>query len=153
MGDDPLETRKGFVKRHGSSIHPRVSDAWEARLTKNIWPILLWLVFVPGFSAAQDDAVLPPGTYRLEMIMATVSRLPFLGTSKSASKSVSVVEVRREGTAITQSHQVCDFRVLEGVPMIKVIFSDKFVAALAKHSYPIQIEKDAQGWHYRADLG
>ena len=34
-----------------------------------------------------------------------------------------------------------------------MIFPDKFVAALAKHTYPIQIERDAQGWRYRADLG
>ena len=37
--------------------------------------------------------------------------------------------------------------------MIKMIFPDKFVAALGKHTYPIQIERDAQGWRYRADLG
>ena len=37
--------------------------------------------------------------------------------------------------------------------MIKMIFPEKFIAALAKHNYPIQLEKDAQGWSYRADLG
>jgi hypothetical protein len=34
-----------------------------------------------------------------------------------------------------------------------MIFPDKFVAALAKHTYPVQFDKDAQGWRYRADLG
>lgn len=53
---------------------------------------------------------------------------------------------------MTQSHQVCDFRVLDSA-IIKMVFSDKFIAALAKHTYPIQMEKDAQGWLYRADLG
>jgi hypothetical protein len=48
---------------------------------------------------------------------------------------------------------VCDFRVLEDPAMIKMVFSDKFVAALSNHTYPIQMEKDAQGWRYRADLG
>ena len=102
---------------------------------------------------AQSDFVLPPGTYRLEMIMATVSHLPFLGSSKSASKSVSLVEIRREGKVMTQTHQVCDFRVLEDSALIKMVFSDKFVAALSKHTYPIQLLRDAQGWFYRADLG
>jgi hypothetical protein len=37
--------------------------------------------------------------------------------------------------------------------MIKMVFPEKFVAALAKHSYPIHVEKDAEGWRYRADLG
>ena len=115
--------------------------------------IVVCLVFFSGSSRAQDDSLLPPGIYRLEMIMATISRLPFFGSSKSASKSVSVVEVRREGSNLIQSHQVCDFRVLEDSAMIKMIFSDKFVAALAKHTYPIQIEKDGGEWLYRADLG
>jgi hypothetical protein len=37
--------------------------------------------------------------------------------------------------------------------MIKMVFPDKFIAALANHAYPIHLDKDAQGWRYRADLG
>lgn len=96
---------------------------------------------------------LPSGSYRLDMTMATISRLPVFGKSKSASKSVSLVEVRREGPQLIQRHQVCEFRVLEDSALIKMIFSDKFIAALAKPTYLIQIEKHDQGWLYRADLG
>jgi len=147
-----LETHKDFKKLHIGSMPPQANYAKTIRLTL-IWKLLLWLAFVPGSSMAQVDAVLPAGTYRLEMIMATVSHLPFLGSSKSASKSVSVVEIQREGTVITQSHKVCDFRVLEDSALIKMVFPDKFVAALAAHTYSIQLERDAQGWFYRADLG
>jgi len=147
-----LETHKEFKKLHIGSMPPQANYAKTIRLTL-VWKLLLWLAFVPGASMAQSDLVLPPGTYRLEMIMATVAHLPFLGSSKSASKSISVVEIRREGTDITQSHQVCDFRVLEDSALIKMVFPDKFVAALARHTYPIQVERDAQGWLYRADLG
>ena len=104
-------------------------------------------------STAQDENPLPPGTYRLEMIMASTTRVPLFGSSKSASKSVSLVEIRRDGARLVQHHLVCDFRVLEDSKMIKMIFPEKFIAALAKHNYPIQLEKDAQGWSYRADLG
>jgi hypothetical protein len=114
---------------------------------------MLGLVFFPFFSAAQEDSVLSPGSYRLEMIMTSRARLPFFGSSKSASKSVSLVEIRYENSGLVQSHQVCDFRVLQDSAMVKMIFPDKFVAALAKHHYPIQFERDAQGWRYRADLG
>jgi hypothetical protein len=120
-----------------------------------VYGIAMFVFILPGICRADEDAVslLPLGTYRLEMIMATISRLPFFGSSKSASKSVSLVEVRRAGADLVQSHQVCAFRVLEDSAMIKMVFPDKFVAALAKHTYPIQIEKDSQGWRYRADLG
>jgi hypothetical protein len=87
------------------------------------------------------------------MIMASTTRLPFFGSSKSASKSVSLVEVRRDGSGFIQNHRVCDFRVLEDSAMIKMVFPEKFIAALAKHSYPIQLEKDSHGWNYRVDLG
>jgi hypothetical protein len=91
--------------------------------------------------------------YRLEMILASIARLPFFGISKSASRSVSLIEVRSDHTGLLQRHEVCDFHVLQDSAMIKMVFPDKFVAALAKHSYPIQVEKDGQGWRYRADLG
>jgi hypothetical protein len=91
--------------------------------------------------------------YRLEMIMASISRLPIFGTSKSASKSMSLVEIRRDGDALVQTHQVCDFRLVKDYALIKMIFPEKFIAALSKHTYPLQIEKDSNGWRYRADLG
>lgn len=102
---------------------------------------------------AQEEANLAPGSYRLEMILASTTRVPFFGSSKSASKSISLVEIRRDGSGFIQSHKVCDFRVLEDSKFIRMIFPEKFIAALANHSYAIQIEKDNQGWRYRADLG
>jgi hypothetical protein len=111
------------------------------------------LLSIPNVVMAQEETILPSGLYRLEMIMASTTKIPFFGTSKSASKSVSLVEISREDGALMQNHRVCDFRVLEDTAMIKMVFPEKFIAALAKHSYPIQLEKDAQGWSYRADLG
>lgn len=102
---------------------------------------------------AQEDHILPPGTYRLEMILASITRVPFFGTSKSASKSVSLVEIRSNGAGLVQSHKTCDFRVIDDSKFIKMVFPDKFVAALARHTYPLQLDKDGQGWRYRADLG
>ena len=103
--------------------------------------------------AAQDEAPLSPGTYRLEMILTSTTKVPFFGTSKSASKSVSLVDIKRQGNGFTQQHKVCDFRLLEDSALIKMVFPDKFIAALANHRYLLTIGKDNQGWTYRADLG
>jgi hypothetical protein len=115
-------------------------------------PIVL-LLFAPARSPAQEENVLPPGMYRLEMIMASTTKIPFFGSSKSASQSISLVEIRRDGNGINQNHRVCDFRVLEDSAMIKMVFPERFIAALARHRYPVKLEKDPQGWSYRADLG
>ncbi len=115
--------------------------------------LVLSVALLPVQLYAQEDVPLVPGTYRLEMIMASTTRVPIFGTSKSASKSVSLVEIKREGAELIQTHKACDFRMLEDSKFIKTIFSDKFVAALARQTYPLQFDKDAQGWRYRADLG
>lgn len=118
-----------------------------------IFAVFALLIALSTPLAAEEDDVLPPGTYRLEMIMVSTMKIPFFGLSKSASKSVSLVEIRSDGNTLTQSHKVCDFRVLEDSKMIKMVFPEKFIAALGNHTYPIQLEKDARGWQYRADLG
>jgi hypothetical protein len=113
----------------------------------------LLLTLSPVISVAQENKMLPAGVYRLEMIMASISRLPFFGSSKSASRSISLVEIREQDGALMQSHRVCEFHVLEDSAMIRMIFPERFIAALANHTYPIQLERDGQGWRYRADLG
>ena len=109
--------------------------------------------FFDHLAGGQEGDVLPPGKYRLEMIMVSTTTVPFFGSSKSASKSISLVEIRREGNELIQNHKVCDFRVLEDSKFIKMIFPEKFIAALANHTYPIQIQKEENRWRYRADLG
>ncbi len=131
----------------------RITIRPRRQIPPTIFAVFALLVALAKPLAAEEDDVLPPGTYRLEMIMVSTTKIPFFGSSKSASKSVSLVEIRRDGNTLTQSHKVCDFRVLEDSKMIKMVFPEKFIAALGNHTYPIELEKDQQGWRYRADLG
>jgi hypothetical protein len=119
------------------------------RFCQAILGLALWC----GLAAAQENPALPPGTYRLDMIMASRARLPFFGSSRSASRSISLVEIRQNGTELIQSHRVCDFRVLKDSALIKMVFPEKFIASLTQPSYPVHLKRDAQGWRYRADLG
>jgi hypothetical protein len=111
------------------------------------------LINFPLIGWGQEPAALSPGLYQLDMIFASTTRIPFFGSSKSASRSISLVEIRSNDGTLVQSHKVCDFRVLEDSAMIKMIFPEKFIAALANHTYPIRLQHDGQGWRYRADLG
>ena len=131
----------------------RVRDLSRNALSSTGALILIALMTFIGVVTGEEENPLPAGTYRLDMIMASTTRVPFFGASKSASKSVSLVEIRRDDNGLVQTHRVCEFRVLEDSKMIKMIFPEKFIAALATHSYPIQLEKDTQGWSNRADLG
>jgi hypothetical protein len=93
----------------------------------------------PVTAAAQEESMLRPRLYRLEMIMASTSAcLRFLQVRVEVGL-VSGDSPQRAG--LVQNHRVCDFRVLEDSKMIKMIFPEKFIAALAKHSYPVQTRK------------
>lgn len=134
-----------IYRRHGSH---------RARRPK-LWLTALFIVsgLFATVASGQEEQILPPGTYRLEMIMASITKVPVFGTSKSASKSISLVEIKRDGAGLIQTHKTCDFRVVDDSKFIKMIFPDKFVAALARHTYPLLLDQDGQGWRYRADLG
>jgi hypothetical protein len=147
FGKNNRQTRSGDQSMASSSWRHKIFNVSVA-----LFLIVMTTPFHPTL-LAQEEYPLAPGTYRLELIMASITRVPFFGSSKSASKSVSLVEINRDGAALIQTHKTCDFRVLEDSKFIKMIFPEKFVAALAQHSYPLQLDKDAQGWRYRADLG
>ena len=132
--------------------HLGIRNKW-LRLTLVISAGMTCFPLWTSVGRSQEDSILPPGTYRLEMILASITKVPVFGTSKSASKSISLVEIKRDGADLIQTHKTCDFRVVDDSKFIKMIFPDKFVAALARHTYPLQLDKDSQGWRYRADLG
>jgi hypothetical protein len=60
-----------------------------------VFRIAIFLIVLPGVCMAEEDSVLPLplGTYRLEMIMATVSRLP--PGSSSQLRNLSHFEIRK----------------------------------------------------------
>ena len=132
--------------------HQSIRNKW-VKLTLAISVGVTCFALSTEVALSQEDPILPPGIYRLEMILASITKVPVFGTSKSASKSISLVEIKRDGADLIQTHKTCDFRVVDDSKFIKMIFPDKFVAALARHTYPLQLDKDSQGWRYRADLG
>ena len=67
--------------------------------------------------------------------------------------SVSLVQIRWIGAQGAQSHKVCSLQSERREGVVKVVFPDKFVDALAQSSYGIQLVKNGKGWDYRADLG
>ena len=139
-----LQNRVGNMMDERVFLHPLRS----ARIVMFLTAILL----AAPSAVMSEEEILPAGIYRLEMIMASATKIPFFGTSRSASRSLSLVEIHRDGDRITQTHQVCDFRVVED-SAIKIVFPEKFIASLGRHSYAVQLEKTLHGWSYRADLG
>lgn len=104
-------------------------------------------------SAAEAAVPLAPGTYRLEMRVASHATIPLLGESGSTTVSVAIVWIRDAGGVLEQTHRVCDARLEGAVPLFRIEMPAAFVAALGTHTYPIALAGDEDGWRYRADLG
>jgi hypothetical protein len=87
------------------------------------------------------------------MRYASVARLPVIGESASTYRSISLVELTRDGDRLVQAHRVCAAETEDAVPFFGLDMPPRFLAALGWHRYPITLSADANGWHYAADLG
>jgi phytoene synthase len=111
------------------------------------------VVLAAPAAIAADPPPLTPGRYRLEMRYATSARLPVIGESASTYRSVSVVDVARDGDHLVQTHRVCVAETEDAIPLFGLDMPPRFLAALGWHRYPLRLTADATGWRYAADLG
>jgi hypothetical protein len=88
----------------------------------------------------------------MELRLASATRLPLLGSQRSVTTSLMLVDVERAGGGWTQRHRVCDVRV-KGSAGVRMIVPDAFVRGLAVRRYPAVLADGAQGVRYTADMG
>jgi hypothetical protein len=110
---------------------------------------ILVLASCVGPAAAGRVPELAPGTYRLDMQLATQADVPVLGKSHSAWRSVSLVTIAARRGGLVQRHRTCQARVDPGFIGVHVRVPRAFTAALPTPSYPIVVRDGA----YHADLG
>lgn len=92
------------------------------------------------------------GPYAMELRLASATRIPILGSQRSVTTSLMLVDVERAGGGWTQRHRVCDVRV-RGSAGMRMIVPDAFVRGLAVRRYPAVLADGAQGVRYTADMG
>lgn len=92
------------------------------------------------------------GSYAMELRLASATRIPLLGSQRSVTTSLMLVDVERTAAGWTQRHRVCDVRVRGGAGM-RMIVPDAFVRGLAVRRYPAVLAQGAQGVRYSADMG
>ncbi len=88
----------------------------------------------------------------MELRLASATRIPLLGSQRSVTTSLMLVDVERAGGGWTQRHRVCDVRV-SGTAGMRMIVPDAFVRGLAVRRYPAVLADGAQGVRYTADMG
>ncbi len=109
----------------------------------------LWVGLLPAASAQEPGAdALPPGTYGLELSLASLADLPFLGSTPGRSLSWSLTSVSATPEGLVQSHKTCAVRMEGRTGNSSVHVPAAFVAALPVRTYPIDLSAG-----YTADLG
>ncbi|MDJ0851389.1 MAG: hypothetical protein QNK04_23690 [Myxococcota bacterium] len=109
----------------------------------------------PGAAATPEASppVLAPGAYRLEMRQVHASRFPVLGKTRTDWVSVALARVRESEEGLVQEHRVCDIRFESGLPLVEMVMPPATQASLVDMRYPVELERDGDGWRYRADFG
>ncbi len=92
------------------------------------------------------------GSYAMQLRLASATRVPLLGSQRSVTTSLMLVDVERAGGGWTQRHRVCDVRV-KGSAGMRMVVPDAFVRGLAVRRYPAVLADGAQGVRYTADMG
>lgn len=95
---------------------------------------------------------LESGQYLLHLDQVTSIKLP-IGRGLSSTRSLVLVELRREGDRWVQRQKTCAIAI-EGSPrMVQTRIPDAFLAALPVTEAEVQLQPEAGGWRYTVDLG
>lgn len=108
----------------------------------------LWAALTPSAAALPPGSGLLPGTYGLELSLASLADLPFLGSTPGRSLSWSLTTVSATPEGLVQSHKTCAVRMEGRTGNSSVHVPAAFVAALPVRTYPIDLSAG-----YTADLG
>lgn len=93
----------------------------------------------------------PAGRYALELRLVSSAKLPLLGTERSVTTTLMLIELAPNGAGWTQSHRVCDVR-MQGSSALRLTVPPAFVQSFAERSYPATLVREGD-WRYTADMG
>ena len=88
------------------------------------------------------------GHYAAVNRVASVARVPVMGSERSVTTTLLLVDVEREGGRWMQRQTVCDVRVQSS--RARMVIPEAFVRSIRPRSYPVR--QDAEN-AYTADLG
>lgn len=91
------------------------------------------------------------GRYAMELRLATVASVPVIGSDRSVTRTLLLVDARREGRGWLQRQRVCDVRIDGGSAPLSV--PGAFVRSIPERQYVSQFPAGGAGARYVADLG
>lgn len=118
--------------------------------------LALSLIASAAFAASArsgDDEALPEGRYALVMDVVADANVPVLGGVRSSTKTLALLDVRRDGDRLIARQDVCDVELGPDQGIARTVFPERLVRALPERSYVLDVTPATDGARVRADLG
>lgn len=91
------------------------------------------------------------GRYAGELRVASVARVPVVGSERSVTRSLLLVDLERVGDRLVQRQRVCDVDIRSS--RVRMTVPDAFVGSLRPKSYTAHVQGPAEARRFTADLG
>ncbi len=92
------------------------------------------------------------GTWRLVLDVATLAKIPVLGTTKIHTHQVMLVSVVRGAAGFEAHHDTCSLQADTRPSIATTEFPAAFIDAIPAKDYPIQLKSAGSGWDVHMDL-
>ena len=87
------------------------------------------------------------------MTVATMAKIPVLGTIRALSHQELLLRIEREGGALVQYQDMCDMRIETNARIARTVLTRQFIDAIPNRRYPLVVTQDGETWRYFADMG
>ncbi|HEX8393421.1 MAG TPA: hypothetical protein VF665_13840 [Longimicrobium sp.] len=124
---------------------PGAPGRWFRGLLMGALPFLL------GGAGTAAPGASWEGRYAMEMRIGTVTRVPVVGSERSVTRTLLLVDMRRDGARWMQRQTVCDVRIES--PRMRMTVPAAFVRGLPPREYTGVVQGPADRATYTADLG
>ncbi|HEX2204452.1 MAG TPA: hypothetical protein VHG91_14170 [Longimicrobium sp.] len=91
------------------------------------------------------------GRYAGEIRVASVARVPVVGSERSITRSLLLVDVERSGDRLVHRQRVCDVGIRSS--RVRMTVPDAFVGSLRPKTYTASLAGPADARRFTADLG
>ncbi|MBB4639555.1 hypothetical protein [Longimicrobium terrae] len=113
--------------------------------------ILAALPLLLGAAVPADPGATWAGRYAMEMRIGTVTRVPVVGSERSVTRTLLLVDMRRDGSRWVQRQTVCDVRIES--PRMRMTVPAAFVRGLPPREYTGVVQGAGERAAFTADLG
>ena len=109
------------------------------------------LVLLAGSAPPHDRLASWEGRYAMDLRIGTETRVPVVGTERSVTRTLLLVDVRRDGGRWVQRQTVCDVGIQSG--RVRMTVPDAFVSSMPRREYTSIVQGPGDERTYTADLG